>query len=127
MRGRESRVVLAMLLVALLGALGAYGVISPAYQSSGMVRVLAREAKILYADSDDSRLRLYDAFVAAEMELLQSRPVLEAALADLHSREDSGFPLLTCTAARTAAFRCPATSVISPECSPQPVRKGLSG
>ena len=92
-RGRESRVVLAMLLVALLGALGAYAVISPAYQSSGMVRVLAREAKILYSDSDDSRLRLYDAFVAAEMELLQSRPVLEAALADLHSREDAGFPL----------------------------------
>ena len=41
-RGREGLVVLAMLLVALLGALGAYFAISPAYQSSGMVRVLAR-------------------------------------------------------------------------------------
>jgi len=93
LRGRESQVVLIMLLVALLGALGAYFAISPAYQSSGMVRVLAREAKILYSDSDDSRLRLYDAFVAAEMELLQSRPVLEAALGDLHSRQDASFPL----------------------------------
>ena len=93
LRGRESRIFLITLLVTLLGAAAAYLGISPAYQSSGMVRVLAREAKILYADSDDSRLRLYDAFVAAEMELLQSRPVLEAALADLHSREDSGFPL----------------------------------
>jgi uncharacterized protein involved in exopolysaccharide biosynthesis/Mrp family chromosome partitioning ATPase len=93
LRGRESQVVLITLLVALLGAIGAYFGISPAYQSSGMVRVLAREAKILYFDSDDSRLRLYDAFVAAEMELLQSRPVLEVALADLHSREDAGFPL----------------------------------
>jgi len=93
LRGREGRVVLAALLVALLGACGAYFGISPAYQSSGMVRVLAREAKILYSDSDDSRLRLYDAFVAAEMELLQSRPVLEAALTDLHSRQDADFPL----------------------------------
>jgi uncharacterized protein involved in exopolysaccharide biosynthesis len=93
LRGREGRVALAMLLVALLGAFGAYFAINPAYQSSGMVRVLAREAKILYADSDDSRLRLYDAFVTAEMELLQSRPVLEAALADLHRRTDRGFPL----------------------------------
>jgi len=93
LRGRESQVVLVALLVALLGALGAYVSISPAYQSSGMVRVLAREAKILYSDSDDSRLRLYDAFVAAEMELLQSRPVLEAALADLHNLQDADFPL----------------------------------
>ena len=93
LRGRESRIVLVMLLVALLGAFGAYFALSPTYQSSGMVRVLAREAKILYSDSDDSRLRLYDAFVTAEMELLQSRPVLEAALADLYSRRDAGFPL----------------------------------
>lgn len=93
LRGRESQVVLTTLLVTLLGAIGAYFGISPAYQSSGMVRVLAREAKILYVDSDDSRLRLYDAFVAAEMELLLSRPVLEAALADLHGRQDAGFPL----------------------------------
>jgi Mrp family chromosome partitioning ATPase/uncharacterized protein involved in exopolysaccharide biosynthesis len=93
LRGRELRIALVMLLVALLGAFGAYTAISPAYQSSGMVRVLAREAKILYSDSDDSRLRLYDAFVTAEMELLKSRPVLEAALADLHSRANTGFPV----------------------------------
>jgi uncharacterized protein involved in exopolysaccharide biosynthesis/Mrp family chromosome partitioning ATPase len=93
LRGRESRVALAMLLVALLGAMGAYFGINPAYQSSGMVRVMAREAKVLYSDSDDSRLRLYDAFVTAEMELLRSRPVLEAALEDLYSRENVNFPL----------------------------------
>ena len=97
LRGREGRVALAMLLVALLGAVGAYFAINPAYQSSGMVRVLAREAKILYADSDDSRLRLYDAFVTAEMELLQSRPVLEAALADQPmSAGAAGVTTVTC-------------------------------
>jgi len=93
LRGRERRVAVVTLLVALLAAIAAYLVIKPAYQSSGMVRVLAREAKVLYSDSDDSRLRLYDAFVTAEMELLQSRPVLEAALADLHAQRGVSFPL----------------------------------
>ena len=36
------------------------------YQSTAAVRILPREAKLLYADADDTRLRLYDAFVTAE-------------------------------------------------------------
>jgi uncharacterized protein involved in exopolysaccharide biosynthesis/MinD-like ATPase involved in chromosome partitioning or flagellar assembly len=89
LRGRELRVAFLVALVALLGALCAYLVVNPVYQSSGMLRVLARESKILYADSDDSRLRLYDAFVAAEVELLQSRPVLDGALASLNAQSES--------------------------------------
>jgi uncharacterized protein involved in exopolysaccharide biosynthesis/Mrp family chromosome partitioning ATPase len=89
LRGREQRVALLVALVALFAAVCAFLSISPVYQSAGMIRVLARESKILYADPDDSRLRLYDAFVAAEVELLQSRPVLEAALASLQTRSDS--------------------------------------
>ena len=42
--------------------------------------MLPREANILYTNPDDSRLRLYDAFVTAEMQFLQSRPVLDHAL-----------------------------------------------
>ena len=89
LRGREQRVALLVVLVALFAAVCVYLAVGPVYQSAGMIRVLARESKILYADSDDSRLRLYDAFVAAEVELLQSRPVLEAALATLQARSDS--------------------------------------
>jgi uncharacterized protein involved in exopolysaccharide biosynthesis/MinD-like ATPase involved in chromosome partitioning or flagellar assembly len=89
LRGREHRVALLVALVALFAAVCAYLAVGPVYQSAGMIRVLARESKILYADSDDSRLRLYDAFVAAEVELLQSRPVLEVALASLQARSDS--------------------------------------
>jgi len=94
LRGRERRVALLVAGVALSAALFAWLSISPAYQSSGMIRVLARESKILYADPDDSRLRLYDAFVAAEVEVLQSRPVLEAALAALrqHGAAQSALP-----------------------------------
>ena len=88
LRGRERRVALMTLLVALLAAIMAYLAIKPSYQSSGMLRVLPREGKILYSDSDDSRLRLYDAFVTAEMQLLSSRPTLEAALQHLQLDHD---------------------------------------
>jgi uncharacterized protein involved in exopolysaccharide biosynthesis len=75
--------------VAFIAASTTWLVIDPVYQSAGMIRVLPRESKILYADSDDSRLRLYDAFVAAEVEVLQSRPVLEAALAELQAPSEA--------------------------------------
>lgn len=93
LRGRERRVALITVLVALLAATIAYVTIKPSYQSSGMLRVLPREGKILYSDSDDSRLRLYDAFVTAEMQLLTSRPTLEAALQHLQLDHDHSFPL----------------------------------
>lgn len=51
----------------------------PVFESQGLVRVVAKEAKILYADNDDSRLRLYDAFVSAEVTYLMSQPVVERA------------------------------------------------
>jgi Mrp family chromosome partitioning ATPase len=85
LRGRERRVAAIVICVALLAAICAYLFVKPIYQSAGVVRVLAREQKILYADADDSRLRLYDAFVSAEMQLIQSRPVLDSALSDLHA------------------------------------------
>jgi uncharacterized protein involved in exopolysaccharide biosynthesis/MinD-like ATPase involved in chromosome partitioning or flagellar assembly len=88
LRGRERNVAALVLVVAMLAGLCGWLIISPAYQSAGMVRVLAREAKLLYADSDDSRLRLYDAFVTAEMQLMQSRPVLDGALSDLYTQGD---------------------------------------
>jgi Mrp family chromosome partitioning ATPase/uncharacterized protein involved in exopolysaccharide biosynthesis len=93
LRGRERRVAILTLLVALLAATVAYLAIKPSYQSSGMLRVLPTEGKILYSDSDDSRLRLYDAFVTAEMQLLTSRPILEAALEHLHVDHDHSFPI----------------------------------
>jgi len=55
----------------------AFNFVSPSYVSNGLVRLVAKEPKILYADRDDSRLRLYDAFVSAEATYIQSRPVIE--------------------------------------------------
>ena len=48
------------------------------------MRIVARELKILYADADDSRVALFDAFVLAETNFLQSRPVLDRMLVKLH-------------------------------------------
>lgn len=90
-RGQELRILALGSIVGLLLLVLAVLVIQPAYQSSGLVRVLARESKILYADADDSRLRLYDAFVAAEMNILRSRPILEEALLRLRSDPDAPF------------------------------------
>ena len=90
-RGQELRIVGLGSLVGALFMVLAVLVIQPSYQSSGLVRVLAREAKILYADADDSRLRLYDAFVTAEMNILRSRPILEDALLRLRSVENAPF------------------------------------
>lgn len=59
--------------------------VTPLFQSSGMMRIVARESKILYADADDSRVRLFDSFVAAEVNYLTSRPVLERTLSKLQS------------------------------------------
>ncbi|MCU0790458.1 MAG: hypothetical protein MUE79_05320, partial [Nitratireductor sp.] len=65
----------------------------PVYQSQGLMRIVAREAKILYANSDDSRLRLFDAFVAAEVTYLTSRPVLDRTLEKLQAANiEKGWP-----------------------------------
>lgn len=79
-RGREWQLALASAVAGLLLALLVFISVNPAYQSSAVIRVLPREATILYVNSDDSRLRLYDAFVIAEMNLLRSRPTLDDAL-----------------------------------------------
>jgi uncharacterized protein involved in exopolysaccharide biosynthesis len=83
-RGRALEIGLVAIAVAVLFALLAWLAIAPGYQSTGVVRILPREAKLLYTDSDDSRLRLYDAFTNAEVHLMQARPVLETAWHSLH-------------------------------------------
>lgn len=62
--------------------------IDQVYQSQGLVRPVAKERKILYADNDDSRLRLYDAFVSSEATYLQSQRVLRRAHEILVDRLD---------------------------------------
>ena len=80
---------LALLLAVLFGA-GAFYAVFPQYQSQGLIRVAARVPKIMYADPNDPRLRLFDSFVSAEVTYLQSRPVLERALLSLTTGKSPG-------------------------------------
>lgn len=79
LRGQVWRVAILALLAGFALAMAAFMVTKPAYESQGLVRLVAKEPKILYADNDDSRLRLYDAFVSAEATYLQSQQVLTRA------------------------------------------------
>jgi uncharacterized protein involved in exopolysaccharide biosynthesis/Mrp family chromosome partitioning ATPase len=94
MRGRIGRIAVLAFATAVLCALLAWVAIAPLYQSTAAVRILPREAKLLYADADDTRLRLYDAFVTAEVHLMQSRPILEGAWQkmDLSGQQDFTMP-----------------------------------
>ncbi|NVJ96668.1 MAG: hypothetical protein HWE25_00860 [Alphaproteobacteria bacterium] len=73
-------------------AILAYNLVSPSYVSNGLIRLVAKEPKILYADRDDSRLRLYDAFVSAEATYIQSRPVIERGFEILLDKSRDGAP-----------------------------------
>jgi uncharacterized protein involved in exopolysaccharide biosynthesis/Mrp family chromosome partitioning ATPase len=92
-RGRTLVIALLAFAVAFILASITWLAVAPAYQSTGVFRVLPRETKLLYADVDDSRLRLWDAFVTAELHLMQSRPVLENAWRTLEQTPGKPFPL----------------------------------
>ncbi len=82
-RGRGFSIAVLAVLLSILFGVGAYLAISPKYQSQGLIRVAARVPKVMYADPNDPRLRLFDSFVSAEVTYIQSRPVLERALGAL--------------------------------------------
>jgi uncharacterized protein involved in exopolysaccharide biosynthesis len=90
-RGRVRHIGILAMATAALFALLAWVVIDPLYQSTAAVRILPREAKLLYADADDTRSRLYDAFVTAEVHLMQSRPILESAWQKMEATEQRDF------------------------------------
>jgi uncharacterized protein involved in exopolysaccharide biosynthesis len=91
LRGRIGQIGIAIPVAAVMFAVLAWFAITPLFQSTAAVRVLPREAKLLYADLDDTRLRLYDAFVAAEVHLMQSRPILENAWQAMNTAADRGY------------------------------------
>ncbi len=82
-RGRGISIAVLAILMSILFGIGAYLAVSPKYQSQGLIRVAARVPKVMYADPNDPRLRLFDSFVSAEVTYIQSRPVLERALGTL--------------------------------------------
>ncbi len=80
LRGRYWLAASLAVLFAIVGATGGYLSKHPVYVSGGIIQVYPNKTNILYSDQDDSRLRLFDAFVAAEASFLKSPPVLERAV-----------------------------------------------
>ncbi|MBV6632334.1 MAG: hypothetical protein KI792_04780 [Alphaproteobacteria bacterium] len=80
LRDRWAQAAVAFMVLGAVMATAAWLVIDPIFQSRGLIRIAAKEPKILYAERDDSRLRLFDAFVSSELTYLTSRPVLDRAL-----------------------------------------------
>lgn len=87
LRGRLFHGAALGVVLGLIGAVFIFLSVSPVYQSQGLMRIVARETKILYADADDSRVRLFDSFAAAETNYLGSRPVLERTLEKLQAQD----------------------------------------
>lgn len=80
LRGRWGIAGLLAAILSVFGACAGYKAKQPVYVSGGTIQVFPNKTNILYADTDDSRLRLFDAFVAAELSYLLSNPVLERAI-----------------------------------------------
>ncbi|MEO0392728.1 MAG: hypothetical protein AAF213_05720 [Pseudomonadota bacterium] len=80
LRGRWLYATVLACIASILMVTASYFMIKPVYQSRGLIRIAAKEQKILYSDRDDSRLRLFDAFVSSELTYLTSRPVLDRAI-----------------------------------------------
>ena len=80
LRGRYWIAAALAVLFASLGATGGYLSKHPVYVSGGIIQVYPNRTSILYGDEDDSRLRLFDAFVAAEASFLNSPSVMERAV-----------------------------------------------
>lgn len=80
LRGRLLLTVALSLSLGCLFAATGYFAKGVTFISAGIVRVSANRPGILYDSQDDSRLRLFDAFVSSETSYIASRPVLERAL-----------------------------------------------
>ncbi|MDB5387599.1 MAG: hypothetical protein JWM11_3245 [Planctomycetaceae bacterium] len=83
LRNLRGRYLIAACLAVLFSAVGATGGFLskyPIYVSGGIIQLYPTKTNILYSDTDDSRLRLFDAFVASEASFLKSPPVLERAV-----------------------------------------------
>jgi uncharacterized protein involved in exopolysaccharide biosynthesis/Mrp family chromosome partitioning ATPase len=80
LRGRYLIAAILATIFGSVGALGGYLSKHPVYVSGGIIQVFPSKTNILYSDQDDSRLRLFDAFVAAEASFIKSPPVLERAV-----------------------------------------------
>ncbi len=97
MRGRWLAMIGTAIVFAGLFATAGWFATSPDYESRSIIRISAREPSILFSSGDDSRLKLFNAFVRGEATFVASRPVMERAAAiiaaDLPAGAEAPSPL----------------------------------
>lgn len=84
-RGLRGRYPLAIGLGIVLGAVFvtlAYLTVRPQYQSVALIRVAPTQAKIIYQTEDNAQMANWDSFVMAQVSFIQSRRVVQLALAN---------------------------------------------
>jgi succinoglycan biosynthesis transport protein ExoP len=87
LRGRYALVAMLAATLCVLGALVGHNVVSPTYQSTGLVRVAGALTPILYESDENRAPPMFDAYVASQVTYLQSRQVLDMAVASDAMRE----------------------------------------
>jgi uncharacterized protein involved in exopolysaccharide biosynthesis len=79
-RGRVLLTITLVIVLSLVFSIIGYQAKKPVYVSSGIIRISASKPTVLNGEQYDARLRMFDAFVRAEVTYIKSRPVLERAL-----------------------------------------------
>jgi Mrp family chromosome partitioning ATPase/uncharacterized protein involved in exopolysaccharide biosynthesis len=82
LRGRYLIAAISGVALAIPCAIGGYVLIPPLYESVGLVRVSPRMQKVMYETDENRLMPMFDSFVSAQAQYLQSRRILDHALED---------------------------------------------
>lgn len=80
LQGRYHWAAILSLLGLVLGGAGGYLLKPNIYQSVGIIRVKPNTSKILYTPDDAGMMPMFDAFVASQIQLIESQRVLDMAM-----------------------------------------------
>ncbi|MDX2132711.1 MAG: AAA family ATPase [Planctomycetota bacterium] len=81
LRGRYPLALAAGAVLAVLCAGAGYVAVKPAYRSTALIRVAPTQARIIYQTEDNGQMANWDSFVGAQVSFIQSRRVIQLALA----------------------------------------------
>ena len=80
LRGRYAIAITLAVIGIVAGGLAGYRIKTPAYRSTGMIRVKPIIDRILYKNEDNGVLPMFDAFVETQMALITSQRVIDQAM-----------------------------------------------
>jgi uncharacterized protein involved in exopolysaccharide biosynthesis len=85
LRGKYIATFVLAALLAILTSITAYDIPKPTYETSAMILMTASEERVLFDESNDHRLRMFEAFAKGQTAMMLSTPILERAVTGLRS------------------------------------------